>query len=79
MNLTETGESRINGYLFVLERSLHSCAFFAQDAFLSTERDQQGVEQVRISAQASRRLLAITPEINHALEVAREDTSRGTG
>ena len=48
MQLTETGESRINGYLFVLERSLKT--FLARDAVRDAVREIESHLRERILA-----------------------------
>jgi len=60
MQLTETGESRVNGYLFVLERSLKT--FLARDMVLDAVREIESHLRERIAAATA------TPDERTALE-----------
>ena len=48
MNLTETGESRVNGYLFVLERSLKT--FLPRDVVRDAVREIESHLRERVAA-----------------------------
>jgi hypothetical protein len=81
VNLTESGESRVNGYLFVLERSLNT--FLPRDGVLDAVREIESHVRERIaSANAApderRALEQILAELGPPLRVAQAYSAERT-